>query len=55
MSDLKIIPTGDANFWRLMDGDRWIAVIQFNGELLEARQVEIGQRLAAAAKQQGAT
>lgn len=47
---MEIVPTGDANFWRLLENGRWIAVIQFNGELLEARQLEIGRLLAAAAK-----
>jgi hypothetical protein len=48
-SELKLEETGDANFWRVMDRGRWIAVIQFNGELMEARQVEIGRQLANAA------
>lgn len=50
---LRIIPTGDANFWRLMEGDRWIAVIQFNGEMLEARQIEICRQFVASEKMLG--
>lgn len=47
-TDLVLLPTGDANFWRLMDGDRWIAVVQFNGELMLARQVEFARQFCAA-------
>lgn len=45
---MKLLPTGEANFYRLMDGERWIAVIQLNGELMPARQRQIGEMIASA-------
>jgi hypothetical protein len=45
---ITVRPDGDANFYGLKDGARWIAVIQLNGEFHIAQQEAIMQRIAAA-------
>lgn len=36
---------GDANFYQLGEGKKWLAVIQLNGELMTERQMQIMQRI----------
>lgn len=38
-------PQGDANEYFIMDGDRWLAGVQLNGEMLTAVQAQLMQRI----------
>lgn len=46
--EIRVREDGDANFYQLILGKRWLAVVQLNGEFTEAAQREIMARLAAA-------
>ena len=44
----KVTPQGDANFYFVSDKTRWVASIQFNGELTTEKQEELIKVIAAA-------
>lgn len=39
------VPDGDANFYRIVDSRRWIAVVQLNGELTNTQQESMMQKM----------
>lgn len=46
--NLSIRPCGDANFYSLIEEpDRWVAIVQFNGEILTIRQERLVREMAA--------
>lgn len=48
--NLRIRPDGEANYYGLIDGDKWVAVVHLNGEFMLARQEAIMQRIIDALK-----
>lgn len=45
---LQVKPDGEANFYTLLNGARWIARVQLNGEFTTTQQEQIMQQIAAA-------
>lgn len=41
MKDIHYIPQGNANFYTLFKGDKWLAQVQMNGELSTVKQEDI--------------
>lgn len=48
--NLRIRPDGEANYYGLIDGDKWVAIVHLNGEFMPARQEAIMQRIIDALK-----
>lgn len=49
---MEIFVNGDANSYALLNGDRWIASVQMNGEFYVARQMQLLERMLAALEQE---
>ena len=52
---VAVIADGEANFYTLSDRRRWLARIQFNGELMPAEQQKLADAMADALEWEPAT